>query len=73
MAGNLAPQTPDLDREPLLSVPDIAERNGVPVSTVYRWRQNNYGPPMFKVGRHLRARLADVLAWEEEQLAKEAR
>ncbi|MEJ7765296.1 MAG: helix-turn-helix domain-containing protein [Acidimicrobiales bacterium] len=47
----------------------LAEREGVPVATVYQWRSRGTGPPGFRVGRHVRFRLVDVIAWEERQLA----
>ncbi len=52
-----------------LSPEQVAEREGVPVATVYQWRSRRTGPPGFKVGRHVRYRLADVIAWEERQIA----
>ncbi len=52
-----------------LSPEDVADREGVPVTTVYQWRSRGTGPPGFRVGRHVRYRLADVVAWEERQLA----
>lgn len=44
---------------------------GVPVATVYNWRSTGYGPRGFRVGKHLRYRLADVEAWEDAQVAAE--
>ena len=41
------------------------------LQTVRAWRTTGYGPRGFKVGRLVRYRLEDVLAWEAEQLAKE--
>lgn len=52
-----------------LSPEQLAEREGVPVTTIYQWRSRRTGPPGFKVGRHVRYRLADVIAWEERQIA----
>lgn len=52
-----------------LSPQDVADREGVPLSTVYQWRSRGGGPPGFRVGRHVRFRLADVVAWEESQIA----
>lgn len=51
-----------------LSPKELAERHGVPVSTVYHWRTYNKGPRALRVGKHLRYRIEDVLAWEESQL-----
>lgn len=49
---------------------ELAHREGVPLATVYKWRTTRTGPKGFTVGRHVRYRLSDVLAWEEEQLRK---
>lgn len=46
----------------------LAEREGVPVQTVYIWNTNGTGPRRMKIGRHVRYRLADVIEWEEAQL-----
>lgn len=49
----------------------LAERFGVPVATVYSWRSKGAGPRGFRVGKFVRYRLADVEAWEQEQIEKE--
>lgn len=54
-----------------LTPQDLAARVGVPVATVYNWRTTGYGPRGFRVGKYLRYRLADVEAWEAEQVAAE--
>lgn len=54
-----------------LTPQDLAARLGVPVQTVYTWRTRGYGPRGFRVGKYLRYRLADVEAWEAEQVAAE--
>ena len=51
----------------LLSTDEVARLLVVPVSTLYTWRYKGVGPKAFKVGKHLRYRLADVLAWLEQQ------
>ncbi|MCP2336141.1 helix-turn-helix transcriptional regulator [Actinomadura rupiterrae] len=43
----------------------LAERVGVPLETVYRWNSRGGGPRRMKLGRHVRYRLADVIAWED--------
>jgi excisionase family DNA binding protein len=48
-----------------LSPEDLAERLGVPVMTVYDWNKHGNAPPRMKIGRHVRYRLADVIAWEQ--------
>ena len=54
----------------LLTVEDLAEYLGVPVTTVYAWRYHSQGPPGFRVGRHLRFRRSDVEGWIEDRIAQ---
>ena len=49
---------------------DLAEREGVPLKTVYQWNSTGTGPRYMKIGRHVRYRLADVIAWENERYAE---
>jgi excisionase family DNA binding protein len=51
----------------LLGIPELAAYLGVPVSTLYVWRQRGEGPPGFKVGKRVRYRASDVVAWLEQQ------
>lgn len=46
-----------------LSPQELADWLGVPVKTVYVWRQTGNGPRAFKVGKHLRYRRADLESW----------
>lgn len=55
-----------------LSPGDLAEREGVPVETVYQWNSRGLGPRYMKIGKHVRYKLADVVAWENSRYAKEA-
>lgn len=50
-----------------LTITEVAEREGVPVGTVYQWNSNGTGPRYMKIGRHVRYRLADVIEWENGQ------
>lgn len=50
----------------------LANRLGIPVKTVYVWRTQGKGPKGFRVGKHVRYKLEQVEAWENEQLAKES-
>jgi excisionase family DNA binding protein len=50
-----------------LSPEELAEELGIPVGTIYQWRYRNVGPPVHKIGRHLRFRRSDVEAWLEQQ------
>jgi hypothetical protein len=51
-----------------LSPQDLADRESVPVQTVYRWNYLGTGPPYFRVGKHVRYREVDVEAWEAESI-----
>lgn len=51
-----------------LSPEDLAEREGVPLQTVYDWNKTGRGPRYMRIGRHARYRLSDVIAWEESRL-----
>lgn len=52
-----------------LSPDALAERMGVPVKTVYAWNHKHSGPRFIKVGKHVRYKLADVIAWEKSRYA----
>jgi excisionase family DNA binding protein len=49
--------------ERLWTVQDTAAYLGVPVKTLYQWKWRGEGPPVRKVGRHLRYDPASVRAW----------
>ena len=53
--------------EPLLSIEDLAEYLGVPVTTIYDWRVDGKGPRGVRVGRHVKFTRSDVLAWIDAQ------
>ncbi|TWG98545.1 helix-turn-helix protein [Nocardioides sp. J9] len=40
---------------------------GVPVKTVYAWRSRGRGPKGFRIGKHLRWRVATVFEWSLDQ------
>jgi DNA-binding transcriptional MerR regulator len=48
---------------PLWTVQEVSEFLRVPVQTLYSWRANNSGPPARRVGKYLRYRPQDVIAW----------
>ncbi|WP_332888575.1 helix-turn-helix domain-containing protein [Actinophytocola xanthii] len=50
---------------PLWTVQDVSEFLGVPVNTLYQWRHRGYGPTARRVGRYIRYKQADVIAWVE--------
>ncbi|HVK24982.1 MAG TPA: helix-turn-helix domain-containing protein [Actinokineospora sp.] len=51
---------------PLWSVEDVSAFLGVPVKTLYQWKWRGEGPPVRKVGRHLRYDPDAVTAWFNE-------
>lgn len=51
-----------------LTIGEFAEREGVPVDTAYAWNSRGTGPRYLKIGRHVRYRLADVVAWENTRV-----
>lgn len=51
----------------LWDIDAVANYLEVPRQTIYAWRQKGYGPPGFRVGRHLRWRAAAVVAWTVER------
>jgi predicted DNA-binding transcriptional regulator AlpA len=50
-----------------LTPEDLAQRYTVPIASIYKWNSEGSGPRRIKIGRHVRYRLADVLAWEAER------
>ncbi|MGH8973895.1 MAG: helix-turn-helix transcriptional regulator [Acidimicrobiia bacterium] len=51
----------------------VAAHLDMPVRTVDQWRYRKTGPPYFKIGRHVRYRLADVDAWVARQAVERRR
>ena len=51
---------------PLWSASDTAYFLGVPVKTLYQWKWLGQGPPVRKVGRHLRYNPDEVRRWFSE-------
>jgi len=49
----------------LLSTEDVARILVVPINTLYCWRYKGTGPKAYRVGKHLRYRLSDVIEWLE--------
>ena len=60
-----------VDNPELLSVEDLAKLLGVPPATIYGWRYRGLGPIGFKVGRHLRFKRSDAVAWIEQQRSQD--
>ncbi len=51
--------------ERLLTLADLSEMLGVPIHTLYKWRQRGDGPTGYRIGKHVRYRRATVEAWLE--------
>jgi excisionase family DNA binding protein len=51
----------DVDR--LWGVEEVSTYLGVPVKTLYQWKWRGEGPPVRKLGRHLRYDPAAVKHW----------
>lgn len=47
---------------------EVAARLRLPADTIRNWAVQRKGPRFAKFGRHVRYRLTDVIAWENEQL-----
>ncbi|TIC82191.1 helix-turn-helix domain-containing protein [Nocardioides sp. GY 10113] len=54
---------------PLMTPEEVSAYLGVPVKTLYRWRQHLAGPRALRVGKHLRYRRADLDSWLDNQAA----
>lgn len=55
----------------LLTAEELATYLKRPVATLYAWRYRREGPPAIRVGRELRYRESEVVAWLD-RLASEA-
>jgi predicted DNA-binding transcriptional regulator AlpA len=51
-----------------LTTQELADRVGVPLATLYYWRAYKKGPRAMRIGKYVRYRMEDVLAWEQSQL-----
>lgn len=47
---------------------EVAERFNLPPGTLADWAWKRTGPRYARFGKHVRYRLSDVVAWENEQL-----
>ena len=57
------------DTAPNLSPQDLADRYNLPLETIYGWNKTGGGPKYLKIGRHVRYRLSDVVAWENTRVS----
>lgn len=54
-------ERPEID--PLWTAAELSHYLGVPVQTLYQWKWLGQGPPVHKIGRHLRYDPTEVRAW----------
>jgi excisionase family DNA binding protein len=59
--GEVVDNIRSIDR--LWTVEDVSDYLGVPVKTLYQWKWRGEGPPVRKIGRHLRYDSASVKSW----------
>jgi transposase-like protein len=57
----------DFAADDLWTVDRTAQYLGVPKGTLYQWRHRRIGPPVSKLGRHLRYDPAVVRDWVRQQ------
>ncbi len=60
----------ELSEVRLLSTKQISELFGVSVVTLEQWRLQGKGPKFIKVGRCVRYRMADILAFQENAVRR---
>jgi hypothetical protein len=66
-----ARRMPDLIAAPALPITDVALFLDLPLSTIDKLRAEGRGPALFKLGRRLYCRQADLRAWLD-RMATEA-
>jgi excisionase family DNA binding protein len=49
----------------LMTMAEVSDLLGIPVSTLYGWRHRGEGPAGYRIGRYVRYRRAEVEAWIE--------
>jgi excisionase family DNA binding protein len=52
-----------LPTDRVMTTPELAEFLKVPLDTVHKWRSRGTGPRGSRVGKHVRYRMSDILAW----------
>ena len=56
-----------MNRPEYLTTQEVADLLRLPVATLRAWRHRNVGPPAFRMGKHLRYDLAQVLLWVSQR------
>ena len=52
----------------LLTAEELADFLGVPIKTLYAWRNRGEGPIGFRAGKYIRYRWIDVELWIEDRI-----
>jgi excisionase family DNA binding protein len=53
--------------ERLWTAQEVADYFGVPLGTLYQWNSKRSGPRSIRVGKHVRYRESDIVAWLDAQ------
>jgi excisionase family DNA binding protein len=51
----------------LWTPPALSNYLGIPIATLYQWRQRGLGPPAVRLGKHIRFRPEAVREWLRSQ------
>lgn len=62
-------ETAPLEALALMTPQEVADFLQVPVLTLQTWRAKRKGPRVYRVGRHVRYRRADLEDWLEREAA----
>lgn len=63
---------PTTQQDQWLTRIEVGQRLQVPKRTLDQWAALGKGPRYARFGRHVRYRLSDVIAWEDQQLGGDA-
>lgn len=58
--------------DPMVGIEDLAAYLGLPVKTLYKWRQDGTGPASVRISRHVRYFVSDVSEWLQHQRERSA-
>lgn len=58
----------DATEKQWLTRAEAAARYGLPKNTLAQWATKGTGPRYLRVGKHVRYRLADLVAWEQTNM-----
>ncbi len=57
----------------MVGIEELAAYLGLPVKTLYKWRQDGTGPDSVRIGRHVRYFVSDVSEWLQDKRECSAR